>query len=286
MKRTVLLTGLLCTLLIASAAQARSRDGDLERIRIEGYVESIRGQIAYIEDDCGELYRVHLGPAWYWEDQGYRLRSGIYVTIIAWQDRYDDYCYAGEIRGRNFTYDLCDSYGFPRWSDRDYCERDWRPTRSFFNIHFVIGGQFWHCHRPYYFHYRPWYAGCYDRHDWHRHWRSGHHGRDDDRGRDRGRDDDRGGRRDNNGGGGYNYGDNDNRKDTPAGGGFNVQIEKPRYIEKSPRKDNDRRSFSTRVEKPRTVEKAPSKVSSRSSKSATKSSRKETTSTKKTWARK
>ena len=148
MKKTLLLTTLLSVLLIASAANARYRDNYLERITIEGRIESIRGQIAYVEDEYGESFRVHLGPAWYWDERDYFLRSGSYVTIIAWQDRYDDYCYAGEIRGRDFCYDLCDSRGYPRWSNRDDCGRDWRPTRSYFDIHFVFGRQSWNCAPP------------------------------------------------------------------------------------------------------------------------------------------
>ncbi len=149
MNKTFLLSGLLCVLLTTSLATARQRDNDgLERIRIEGRIESIRGQIAYIRDDCGTTFNVHLGPAWYWEDRGYRLRSDCSVTVIAWQDPFDDYCYAGEIRGRDFCYDLCDSRGYPRWSDREQCHDTWRPTRSFFDINFVIGGPVWHCAPP------------------------------------------------------------------------------------------------------------------------------------------
>lgn len=170
MKHTLMLTGLLCILIMTGMASARDRD--LERIRIEGRIESIRGQTAYVRDDCGTRFSVHLGPAWYWEDCGYRLRSNCDVTIIAWQDRDDDYCYAGEIRGRDFCYDLCDSRGYPRWSDREQCHDTWRPTRAFFDINFVIGGPVWHCNPP-----------RHHDHDNHH----GHHG-DWNRGHDRDRD--------------------------------------------------------------------------------------------------
>lgn len=290
MKKTVLFTSLLCMLLIAGTAQARQRGDDLERIRIEGRVESIRGQIAYVREDCGDLYRVQLGPAWYWDDNDYYLRSGSYVTIIAWRDYYDGLCYAGEIRGHDFCYDLCDSRGFPRWSDIDYCDNGWRPTRSYFNIHFVIGGSFWHCHRPHYTYYRPWYAGCYDDHSWHRSWHSSDHGREHWRDRDRNDDRDndrRGGRRDHNGGGGYNYGDNDRRNDSPAGGGHNATVERPRNVEKNP-SDYDRgdKNSSVRVEKPRSVEKKRVSIESRSSKSVSKPARKESSSSKRNLTRK
>jgi hypothetical protein len=300
MKKTILLTSLLCMLLFAAAAQARYRDGDdLARIRIEGYVESIRGQIAYVRDDCGTTFRVHLGPAWYWEDHDYRLYSGTYVEIVAWMDYDEDYCYAGEIRGRNYCFDLCDSYGFPRWSDREYCDAGWRPTRSFFSIHFVIGGDFWHCYRPTYVYYRPWYDGCTSYHYSHRTW----HSRDHDHGRDHGRWDDndhgrggdydhRGGRRDN-GGGGNNYGNDDTRYDSRVGvaeGGNNSKIVLPRNEVKQPEKPRTKESVSkVCIEKSRSSEKSRAGSSSRnksSYKTSTKSSRGSVSKSEKSYARK
>ncbi|MCB1058753.1 MAG: hypothetical protein KDB65_00850 [Calditrichaeota bacterium] len=301
MKKAVLLTSLLCMLVIATAAQARYRDDDLARIRIEGYVESIRGQIAYVRDDCGTMFRVHLGPAWYWDDRDYRLYSGSYVSIVAWMDYEEDYCYAGEIRGRDFCYDLCDSNGFPRWSDRDYCETAWRPTRSLFSIHFVFGGTFWHCYRPTYVHYRPWYVGCYNDHYTHRTWHPDH-GRDRDRdhGRDRDHDrggdyDQRGGRRDS--GGGNNYGSDDSRNDSRGGivkGDYDSRIVKPRTeVTKPETRKSEKGVNKVRVEKTRTSEKTRvssttrSKSSSKSSaKSSSKSSRGNSSKVDKSFARK
>lgn len=302
MKKTLLLTSLLCMLLLASAAQARYRDGDdLTRIRIEGYVESIRGQVAYVRDDCGTTFRVHLGPAWYWEDHDYRLYSGSYVEIVAWMDYDEDYCYAGEIRGRNFCFDLCDSYGFPRWSDRDYCDATWRPSRSFFSIHFVIGGHFWHCYRPTYVHYRPWYDGCTSFHYSHRTWHSREHERDhrrdhgrwdDDHGRG-GNDDRRGGRRDTGGGGGNNYGSDDSRYEPRVGvigNGNSSEIVKPRSeVTKPEKRRNDDSGSKVRIEKSRTTEKSRASSNSRSkssSKSSTKSSRGSSSKSDKSYARK
>lgn len=237
MKKTLLLASLIGVLIIASTAQARHSDGYLERIVIEGYVESIRGQVAYVEDDCGITFRVHLGPAWYWDERNFFLHSGSYVTIIAWQDPYDDYCYAGEIRGRDFCYDLCDGRGYPRWYDRHQCVTGWRPTRSFFDICFVITVPIWYDHHP---HHRYWRSDCDDdwRYDHRRHWR------DHDRGHDRD------GRR---GGGRYSAGGDDSRDDKPVGGGFNAQVEKPRYFEKQPAGGNGGNSI--RIDKPRSSDK-------------------------------
>lgn len=304
MKKTLLFTSLLCMLLIATTAQARNNNGYLERIRIEGRVESIRGQIAYVEDDCGVTFRVHLGPAWYWDERNYFLSSGSWVSIVAWQDPYDDYCYAGEIRGRDFCYDLCDSYGYPRWRERDNCYSGWRPTRSFFEICFVIGGPAWHCGNHDRYHHcdhrcdngrRRWYSD--DRH----HGGGRGHDYDDDRGHTRE------GRR-------HVSENNDRGSNPPAGGGGNYyQVEKPRdnsgggskpggkiQVEK-PRDNSNRDSKSSgsyQVTKPRdnggskpNVSKPNNSSNSRVSKpsrsnNVTKPSRTEKSSSNKTWARK
>ena len=287
MKKTIMITSLLCMLLLASTAQARHNDGYLDRIRIEGRIESIRGQIAYVEDDCGATFRVHLGPAWYWDDHDYYLRSGMWVSIVAWQDPYVDYCYAGEIRGRDFCYDLCDSRGYPRWQNENDCYVDWRPTRSFFNICFVITTRpAWYCESPrYHGRYRD---GCdNDRRRWHR----------DDRDHDRhggGRwdnDDDNGNTRE----GRRHVSDgNSPGSNPPAGGSGYNQIEKPR--DNGGR--NDKPGGQIQVYKPRNdggskpnVSKSRDYSSSRSSKPSrsnkvTKPSRTEKSKTTKTWARK
>lgn len=231
MKKTVLFTSLLCMLLIATTSQARHRDNDLVRIRIEGRIESIRGQIAYIEDDCGEVFRVELGPAWYWDEHDYFLRSGCYVTVIAWQDTYDDYCYAGEIRGRDFCYDLCDSRGYPRWSNRDDCHSNWRPTRAFFDICFVIGSPRWYCAPP-----RHHYSRGNDCNNDRGRGHDRNHGGNWERGRDNDGDrDGREGRRDNDRGGRSNVKESGDRNNSPERGGF-AHVTKPAQKEKSPTK--------------------------------------------------
>ena len=267
-----MITSLLCMLLLASAAQARHRDGDLERIRIEGRIESIRGQIAYVRDDCGATFRVHLGPAWYWDDHDYYLESGCWVTIVAWQDPFDDYCYAGEIRGDDFCYDLCDYRGYPRWRDRNECYSTWRPTRSFFEICFVINAPVWHCDRPRHRDHHG-YDDCRGDRPRHRSWYSDN----DDR------DHHRGGRRDNDRGRRHDLGDNSGGTTNPPRAGFNSQVEIPRYTEKQPSRRDGGGSF--RIEKPRAAEKVRVNTESRS-KSGGNYNRKSSSSTSKTYARK
>ncbi len=277
MKKTILLASLLGMLLIATTAQARHNDGYLDRIRIEGRIESIRGQIAYVEDDCGVTFRVHLGPSWYWDDHDYYLRSGMWVSIVAWQDPYDDYCYAGEIRGRDFCYDLCDSRGYPRWQNQTDCYVDWRPTRSFFDICFVITTRpAWYCESPRY-HRRHWDNGCdNDRRRWHR------YDRDHDRhggGRWDNDDNDHGNTRE----GRRHFSDgNGPGSNPPAGGdwGYN-QIEKPR--DNGGR--NEKPGGQIQVYKPRDNSGQRDSKPSRNYDSK-KSSRSEKSTTTKTWARK
>lgn len=181
MKKQALLLGLFAVLALSSLALADHRGRDMERIRIEGTIESIRGQVAYVRDECGERFRVHLGPDWYWDDMGWRIRSGSFVSIWAWMDYDDDYCYADEIRYDGHCYELCDSRGYPRWADQSCCDRSWRPSRIDFDLIFCAP-------RHHYSHHDyNWSDRHHDRHDWH----DGRRGNDCDRDRDR----DRGGRR-------------------------------------------------------------------------------------------
>ncbi|MCB9357416.1 MAG: hypothetical protein H6505_02495 [Calditrichaeota bacterium] len=270
MRKTMILAALLGVLLMAGNAFARY-DDDLERIRIEGRITSIRGQVAYVRDDCGIVFRVHLGPEWYWRDNHYYLHSGWRVRVIAWQDPYEDFCYAEEIRGDDFCYDLCDNYGFPRWQTYEECDYGWRPTRSFFTFWFIIcepswrysHHHYWQCHVDYWHdhpHYRTWYSNY-------------------------GRDHDRHGRRDHDGG---RFANEDSGRDKiPLVGGndYDSQIVKPRSTEKSPggsiqKKESGKsqKSYSSKKEKSdskSSYTKPSSKSSGKSSgKSSSKSSSK------------
>lgn len=84
-------------------------------------------------------------------------------------------------------------------------------------------------------------------------------------------------------------GDNDDRRDVPIGG-FNSQVEMPRYSEKRPgNDDNGGKSYKVEPrysEKPRYMDKPRENHGSGSSKSVTKSYRKENKASNKTYARK
>jgi hypothetical protein len=87
---------------------------DLQRINFSGKIQSISGQVATVNSDDGTIYKVHLGPRWYWQEKGYSLRSGIRVDVSGWfSDDDSRTCFAGRVSVTGFSYELDNSYGYP-----------------------------------------------------------------------------------------------------------------------------------------------------------------------------
>jgi hypothetical protein len=114
---------------------------------------------------------VHLGPASFWEERGYRLRSGMHVDVTGWYESGRSDYYAGSIEGDGFYYELCDNQGYPYWADRNYYS-DWRPCRSQFNFFFGIGLPYYGFGYPARHHYHHW---DHHHHHHHRHWDNHRH---------------------------------------------------------------------------------------------------------------
>jgi len=119
--RMFLLASLLAsTLLMAGVATAQRRD--LQRKHVEGVVESIQGQQAFIRTDAGARVGLRLGPESFWRERGYRLRSGARVAVDGWCNPDEsDWYFAGSISGPDFNFELSNDEGIPYWvGDDDY----------------------------------------------------------------------------------------------------------------------------------------------------------------------
>ena len=185
--RMILLASLLAgTLAMTGVATAERRD--LQRKRVEGVVESMNGQQAFIRTDQGARVGVRLGPESFWRERGYRLRSGSRVTVDGWWDPGEsDWYFAGSIGGPGFYFELSNDDGIPYWVNDDdyYYGSGWGPCCETYDV--------WYgCHPypdlytppppppRYYFYWGPrWryyhpYRHYYDR-GWHRGWDRGHH---------------------------------------------------------------------------------------------------------------
>jgi hypothetical protein len=194
MKTIRILTALFAMIVMTASAQPapdNEEQAKLPRMSVKGRIAKIEGQRAVLITPRGRNVTVNLGPENFWRDRGYRLDEGTDVTVDGWGE-YDDedggYIFAGGIRGDNFSFDICDSRGFPYWADRDDYEDGWYPQRDRFEVYFfgspwVWGppprwwdGPRWRWHRYWYRHHAappppPW-------------WGRGHHDRNDHRGPD------------------------------------------------------------------------------------------------------
>ena len=164
-----------------SQAAPRYRDrsstdpgNDLERISIRGKVESISGQKALVVTEKGARVTVHLGPQSYWREKGYNLRRGVDVTVDGWGEIDDEdggYCYAGEISGDGFFFDLSDSQGYPRWADENDYYDGWQPSLDFYIGYYGWSPTWsWYGQPPRFWrhwYYRPHYRYWGPRYGWH-----------------------------------------------------------------------------------------------------------------------
>jgi hypothetical protein len=178
----LLLLGILSATTVVAAPRYGQRNStdpvkDLERVHVKGKVEAITGQKALVVTDQGDKVTVHLGPQRFWRERGYNLRSGASIEVSGWGELYDEdggYCYAAEIRGNGFFFDLADSRGYPRWMDDEEYGDDWRPSLDRCETYYGAPPWYWgppprYWHRPHHQHYRPHYGPRFGG-------RGGHHG--------------------------------------------------------------------------------------------------------------
>jgi hypothetical protein len=158
----LVLMGLLLASTVIAAPRHRERystdpGNDVDRIHVKGKIESISGQKALLITDQGSKITIHLGPQHYWREKGYNLHTGAIVDVSGWGELYDEdggYCYAAEISGDGFFFDLADSHGYPRWADRDEYFEEWHPTIDYYEIYYGASPWYW-CPPPRFWHHRP-----------------------------------------------------------------------------------------------------------------------------------
>lgn len=166
-----------------SSPSSKEQQAPLRKQRVEGRVESIKGQTATIKTREGRRVDVNLGPKDYWDRKGYELKEGQPVTVDGFcSDGNDGPFFAGGIWGPGFHFEMTNDRGYPYWADPDGWYDGWYPRVDYY-------AYYWGLPRHYYYGAPPWFWGApppywgpppprWDRH--HRHYR-GHdgHGRYD-----------------------------------------------------------------------------------------------------------
>ncbi|WP_022852694.1 hypothetical protein [Thermodesulfatator atlanticus] len=84
-----------------------------ERLIITGVVVEIRHPIAIIHAEEDKIYRVRLGPYWYWKKAGFRLKKGDRVRIIAIKK--GSLLFPIAIKSEEGAIQIRDESGIPLW---------------------------------------------------------------------------------------------------------------------------------------------------------------------------
>lgn len=125
--KTKILFGLLGIVFVFSSLFAQSgrnyrkNSGNKnEVVTIMGTITSINHPGATLKGDDGKTYEMRLGPAWFWKDHKYELKSNTAAEIkgeLA-KTRNTLYLYPYTITQAGSTIELSDKDGAPTWSRR------------------------------------------------------------------------------------------------------------------------------------------------------------------------
>ncbi len=111
MRKFILLTVILVWWL--PWGYAADRCSPQPRVVVEGQLVEIRHPIALIKGENGQIYRIRLGPYWFWKERGYHLREGTRVKVVGIQKGKLIFPIAIETpKTRLFIRDEC---GLPLW---------------------------------------------------------------------------------------------------------------------------------------------------------------------------
>jgi len=84
-----------------------------EKIVIQGKVTELQHPIALVKGDDGKLYRVRLGPYWYWKKKGYKLSPGEKIRILGFKKGKLVFPIVITTKGRKYL--IRDECGVPLW---------------------------------------------------------------------------------------------------------------------------------------------------------------------------
>lgn len=112
----------LFSLTVSSFAQRsddKSENWDVDNvITLSGNFTSVTHPIATFKGDDGNEYEVHMGPIWFWNENGYELKANnsaqIKGEVKQVQNRYE--LYPWKITQDNSTIDITDENSVPKWS--------------------------------------------------------------------------------------------------------------------------------------------------------------------------
>ena len=125
MKTLKLILAVFTLLFIANTAPAQRSDGttseayDVDNVQtVSGDITEVNHPIAKMKGDDGNEYEIHMGPFWYWNDNGYELkhqvRAQVRGEVKQVQGRYEFYPWEIVQDGKTMTF--ADDNGVPKWS--------------------------------------------------------------------------------------------------------------------------------------------------------------------------
>ncbi len=125
MKTLKLIIAIFTLLFLANSAPAQRSDGttseafDVDNVQtVSGDITEVNHPIAKMKGDDGKEYEIHMGPFWYWDDNGYKLqhqvRAQIKGEVKEVQGRYEFYPWEITQDGKTMTF--ADDNGVPKWS--------------------------------------------------------------------------------------------------------------------------------------------------------------------------
>ncbi len=127
MKTLKLAIAFLTLVFFSNMASAQRSDGstseyiDVDNVQsVSGEITDVNHPIAKMKGDDGNEYEIHMGPFWYWNDNGYKLehqvRAQIRGEVKQVQGRYEFYPWEITQNGKTMTF--ADDNGVPKWSKK------------------------------------------------------------------------------------------------------------------------------------------------------------------------
>jgi hypothetical protein len=127
MKTLKLALALLTLVFFSNIASAQRSDGktseyiDIDNVQtVSGEITDVSQPIAKMKGDDGNEYEIHMGPFWYWNDNGYKLqhqvRAQVRGEVKQNQGRYEFYPWEIVQDGKTMTF--ADDNGVPKWSKK------------------------------------------------------------------------------------------------------------------------------------------------------------------------
>lgn len=127
MKTLKITLAFLILVLFSNIASAQRSDGktseyiDADNVQtISGEITDVNHPIAKMKGDDGNEYEIHMGPFWYWDDNGYKLqhqvRAQVRGEVKQVQGRYEFYPWEITQNGKSMTF--ADDNGVPKWSKK------------------------------------------------------------------------------------------------------------------------------------------------------------------------